>query len=75
MTTPSLEDRVTRLEAFVLSLSGSGNRGKKKDWRRTLGMFTGDEIMKRIDEQALKYRRQDRKKVRRPRPSARPAKS
>jgi len=74
MATSSLENRVARLEAFVATLSASTKRGKKKDWRRTLGMFTGDEIMKRIDEQALKYRKQDRKRVRRQRPSARLAK-
>ncbi len=39
--------------------------GRDKDWRRTLGMFTGDELMKRIDDQALKYREADRKKSRR----------
>jgi hypothetical protein len=74
MATFSLEDRVKRLEAFVANLSASTKRGKKKDWRQTLGMFTGDEIMKRIDEQALKYRKQDRKRTRRPRLSARLAK-
>jgi hypothetical protein len=74
VATSSLEERVKRLEAFVATLSASAKRGKKKDWQRTLGMFTGDEIMKRIDEQALKYRKQDRKRVRRQRPSARLAK-
>jgi len=60
-----LEDRVAWLEAFVATIDSSAKPGKKKDWRRTLGMFTGDKMMKRIDEQALKYRKQDRKKVRR----------
>jgi hypothetical protein len=38
-------------------------------------MFTGDEVMKRIDEQALKYRETDRKKVRGRRGRSRVAKS
>jgi hypothetical protein len=63
-----------RLEALVSRLSMSAKRGKKKDWRRTLGMFTGDEIMKRIDEEALKYREADRKNSRRRRARARLAK-
>jgi hypothetical protein len=65
MATTSLEDRVARLEALVANLPALAGDGKKKNWRRTLGMFTGDEVMKRIDEQALKYRETDRKKVRR----------
>jgi hypothetical protein len=74
MATSSLEDRVKRLEILVASLSAPTKIGKKKDWRRNLGIFTGDEMMKRIDEQALKYRREDRKKVRRLRGNARAAK-
>jgi len=72
MATSSLEDRVKRLEALYAALATSAKRGKK-DWRRTLGMFTGDEIMKRIDENALKYRKEDRRKVVRRR--VRPARS
>lgn len=72
MATSSLEDRVRRLEALFATLATSAKRGKK-DWRRTLGMFTGDEIMKRIDENALQYRKQDRQKAGRRR--VRPARS
>jgi hypothetical protein len=73
MATSSLEDRVSRLEALLATLALSAKRGKKKDWRRTLGMFTGDEVMKRIDENALNYRKKDRKKVGRRRVRARSA--
>ncbi len=66
MATVSLEDRVTRLESLVAKLTTQSLKGaRKKDWRRTLGMFTGDEVMKRIDAEALKYREADRKKARR----------
>jgi hypothetical protein len=75
MATISLEARVKRLEQLYTSLASSAKRGKKKDWRRTLGMFTGDDIMKRIDKNALQYRKQDRQKVGRQRVRARPAKS
>jgi hypothetical protein len=73
MARNSLKDRVTRLEALVSRLSVSTKSVKKKDWRRTLGMFTGDAVMKRIDAQALKYREADRNNTRRRR--ARLAKS
>ena len=75
MATSSLEDRVKRLEALFANLETSTKRGKKKDWRRTLGMSTGDEVMKRIDENALNYRKKDRQKVGRRRVRARLAKS
>lgn len=32
-----------------------------KDWQRTLGMFAGDELMKRIDREARKVRESDRR--------------
>jgi activator of HSP90 ATPase len=50
----SLEKQVEELQATILS------KPRKKDWRRTIGMFTGDEVMKRIDEEARKYREADR---------------
>jgi hypothetical protein len=75
MAANSLEARVRRLEQLYTSLATSTKRGKKKDWRRTLGMFTGDKVMKRIDQNALKYRNEDRQKVARRRSRARLAKS
>ncbi len=63
MPVSALEDRVARLEVLVAKLSGSRTK-KEKDWRRTLGRFTGDEIMKSIDREALRYRAADRKKAR-----------
>jgi len=75
MATPSLEERVRRLEALFRGLANSKKGGKHKDWRRTLGMFTGDEVMKRIDRNALKYRDQDRQKGGRRRVRVRPSKS
>ena len=36
-----------------------------RDWRSTIGMFGGDEIMKQIDEEGRKIREKDREKARR----------
>jgi hypothetical protein len=61
MSKPTLEERVAMLEKQMANLLASGMNGKK-DWRRTVGMFSGDEIMKQIDEAARKYREDDRKR-------------
>ena len=62
-TTVSLEERVAALEQQVSNLLAAQSNGdKEKDWRRTLGMFTGDEVMRAIDEEALRYREEDRRR-------------
>jgi hypothetical protein len=65
MTAPALEKRVAALEREMAELKAKVLEATTKDWRRTVGMFTGDEVMKRIDEEALKYREADREKARR----------
>jgi hypothetical protein len=39
-------------------------KGVGKDWRRTIGIFTDDEGMKSVFQEALKLRDADRKKAR-----------
>jgi hypothetical protein len=34
---------------------------RRKDWRRTLGMFAGDDLMKEIDAEGRKIRVADRR--------------
>jgi hypothetical protein len=59
----NLEERVAALEQQVSTLlAAQSNGGREKDWRRTLGMFTGDEVMRAIDEEALRYREEDRRR-------------
>lgn len=65
MAKNNLEERIATLEQQMAAVLAAVQKGRGKNWRRTLGMFTGDEVMKRIDEQALKYRQADRKKTRR----------
>jgi hypothetical protein len=65
VTQPTLDERVAALEQRVAELAAAlANGVRPKDWRRTIGMFTGDEVMKRIDEAALRYREADRRKAR-----------
>jgi hypothetical protein len=61
MPNPALEERVSELEKKVAHLMANPNQ---KDWRRSLGMFTGDEIMKQIDEEGRKIREKDRREAR-----------
>ena len=43
MSEMSLEQRVAALERKVAELETTVANGEKKDWRSTVGMFTGDE--------------------------------
>jgi hypothetical protein len=64
MSAISLEDlanRVANLEVVIAALTSERQSNRHKDWRRTIGAFTGDAVMRQIDEAALKFREQDRK--------------
>jgi len=58
-TNATLEERVAALESKVEQLLRGSRR--QKDWRRTLGMFAGDELMKEINAEGRKIREADRK--------------
>jgi hypothetical protein len=62
MSQPSLDERVTALEEKVAHLvqTSNGAQAPTKNWRSTLGMFAGDEVMKEIIEEGRKVREQDR---------------
>ena len=53
----SLEKQVAELTARVSAI------GLQPDWRRAVGMFAGDEIMKTIFEEGRKIREADRKRA------------
>jgi hypothetical protein len=65
MTRPAtLEARVAALEETVAKLLATSEAtADKKDWRRTLGMFADDPIMKQIDEEGRRIRDQDRQQA------------
>lgn len=64
MSRESLEKRVAELERQVSSLlADRADAGRAKDWRRTRGAFSGDELMKQVFEEGRKIRDAERKRV------------
>ena len=62
----TLEQRVAALEEKVAELTAQQEDGPaKKDWRRTVGMFTDNPGMQELFADAMKIREADRKKARR----------
>lgn len=63
MSEPNLEERVAVLETKLAQLASPWLKPPPpKDWRRTIGMFSGDEVMQRIDDAALAHRQADRER-------------
>jgi hypothetical protein len=66
MKRPTTAERLAAVERQIAELRHVlVNGSQEKDWRSTIGMFTGDKVMKQIDEQARKIREADRRKARR----------
>jgi hypothetical protein len=60
----TLEERVVKLEKLVDTLLQRVDISvHKKDWRRTVGMFDGDPLMKEIIEAGQRVREEDRRKT------------
>jgi hypothetical protein len=64
MSAASLEERVATLESQVAMLLSRRpvSDDSRPAWQRAAGRFTGDEIMRAIDDAALAYREEDRRK-------------
>ena len=62
MSPATLEERVAQLERRLdeLAQAKSASGSPPKDWRRTVGMFQGDPIMKEIIDEALRMREAER---------------
>jgi hypothetical protein len=60
----TLEERVVKLERLVdMLLQRVDVSVRKKDWRRTAGMFDGDPLMREIIEEGQRVREEDRRKT------------
>ncbi len=62
MTNAALEERIIALEETVATIleKVSTSQSAVRDWRKTLGMFDNDSLMKEIDEEGRKIREADR---------------
>ena len=66
MSQLTLEQRVAMLEKEVADIKAQHSNGAQdKPWLGLIGKFAGDEVMKEIFEEALKYRERDRERARR----------
>jgi hypothetical protein len=66
MSRATLEQRVAALEKQVGALlADQAHAGPSKDWRRTRGVFTGDDFMKQVFEEGRKIREAERKRAQR----------
>jgi hypothetical protein len=64
MPEATLEERVTKLERLVDILQQRVEVAThKKDWRRTIGLFDRDPLMKEIIEEGQRVRDEDRRKT------------
>jgi flagellar biosynthesis chaperone FliJ len=59
----ALQKRVESLESEVAKLRARVEV-KKKDWRELAGSFSGDDVMREIEEAALRSREADREAAR-----------
>jgi molybdenum-dependent DNA-binding transcriptional regulator ModE len=65
MSQTSVEERISALErtvAKLVEMQRPSDRGK--DWKRTVGMFSGNKLMKEIDAAGREIREQDRQQAR-----------
>jgi hypothetical protein len=64
MSRGTLEERVAALERQVAALfANHAGSGRVKDWRRTRGALTGDELMKQVFEEGRKIREAERRRA------------
>ena len=64
MSRPTLEERVAALERQVGALlANHAETESAKNWRRTRGAFTGDDLMKQVFEEGRKIRDAERKRA------------
>ena len=76
MARVSLEERVAALERQIETLIAKPSRaGSVKDWRRTCGVFTGDDLMKQVFAEGRKIRTAERKRAQPRKGKKRPAHS
>jgi hypothetical protein len=70
MARKSIEQRVANLESQIEEIRVQLAAGGGKNWRPSIGAFTGDEGMLQLLRDAMKLREADRKADRKKKPNA-----
>ena len=65
MNDVTLESLATRVAALELAINGSNKSSRNKDWRGSLGMFRGSEVMRQVDAEGRAIREAERELARR----------
>jgi hypothetical protein len=74
MSRETLEERIATLEKQVrVLLADHAAADRTKDWRRTRGAFTGDDLMEQVFKEGHKIREAERKRAHTPGGKTRPA--
>jgi hypothetical protein len=60
----TLTQRMAALEKQVKTLLDQFERGRGKDWRRTIGAFSGDEFMREVFAEGQRIREAERPRSR-----------
>ncbi len=65
MSNLTLEERVAELERLMATvIQQPGSQTREKNWRRTVGMFKDDPILKELIEEGRRIREEDRRQTR-----------
>lgn len=59
---PTLEERVAQLEATTARLLAGSCERPVGDWRKVVGMFGDDELMKEVDEEGQRWRAEENRR-------------
>ena len=59
---PALEKRVAQLEETTARLVAATPEPPPGDWRKVVGMFGDDELMKQVDEEGRRWRAEENRR-------------
>jgi hypothetical protein len=62
MASPSLEERVAQLEQTTARLVAETSKRPPGDWRKVVGLFDADELMKEVDEEGRRWREEENRR-------------
>jgi hypothetical protein len=61
-TSPTVEPPVAQIEATTARLLAGSQERPAGSWRRVVGMFDDDELMKQVDEEGRRWRAEENRR-------------